>query len=309
MKINEFLNESDNEQLDELLGLGLGLAARGIGKLGGALLRGSSTGKQALQSVGRRVAPNMADSTAAAERILRRAGIDPSSGLNARWKDLLAWQIQRKGMKAFRASQAAAYENGKIAANFVSDLGLKTFGLATLSYDLGNYYLARQAIQEKYANDPDQLNHELNSLNVSTVASIFLPRVVGSVGRLSSKAVGAIVGKIGGPLAGAKWKQALGMIAKGGEASFMLILRSDKGKDWLAKALAHVTLGIDSAEGIISAFGDLIGAGAGMISGTANAAFGGDDINLLTIGAAGKWLPSMLGSKKKTDQTDAEQEN
>lgn len=309
MKINEFLNESDNEQLDELLGLGLGLAARGIGKLGGALLRGSSTGKQALQSVGRRVAPNMADSARKAEIILQRYGIDTSSGFNARWKDLLAWQIQRKGMKAFRASQTAAYENGKIAANFVSDLGLKAFGLATLTYDLGNYYLARQAIQEKYADDPDRLNHELNSLNVSAVASIFLPRVVGSVGRLSSKAIGAIVGKIGGPLAGAKVKQWGGLAAKLGEVGAMGYFRSDKGKEWLANALAHVTLGIDSAESIISAFGDLIGAGAGMISGMANAVFGGDDVNLLTIGAAGKWLPSMLGSKKKTDQTDAEQEN
>jgi len=309
MKINEFLNESDNEQLDELLGLGLGLAARGIGKLGGALLRGSSTGRQAIQSVGRRVAPTMAGSMSKADHILQRAGIDTSTWLNSKWRDVLAWQIQRKGMKAFKAGQAAAYNNGKIAANIVSDLGLKGFGLATLAYDLTSYYHTRQALEEKYANDPERLDQELTSLNVSTVASLFLPRVVGSVGRLGSKAVGAIIGKIGGPLAGAKFKYWGGMVAKLGEAGAMAYFRSDKGKQWLADALAFVTLGIGTASGIISALGDVLGVGVDMATGLAKAALGsdGDDPDLISIGLAGKWLPSMMNDKKKADQADTAQ--
>jgi hypothetical protein len=308
MKINEFLNESDNEQLDELLGLGLGLAARGIGKLGGALLRGSTTGRQTIKSLGPSVAPTMAGSMSRADRVLQRAGIDTSTWLNSKWRDVLAWQIQRKGMKAFKAGQSAAYENGKIAANIVSDLGLKGFGLATLAYDFTSYYHTRQALQEKYADDPDRLDQELTSLNVSTVASLFLPRVVGSVGRLSSKAVGAIIGKVS-PLAGAKVKYWGGMVAKLGEAGAMAYFRSDKGKQWLADALAFVTLGIGAASGIISALGDVLGVGVDMATGLAKVALGsdGDDPDLISIGLAGKWLPSMMNDKKKADQADTAQ--
>lgn len=303
MKINEFLNESDNEKLDELLGIGtaLGLAARGIG----ALTRGSTTGKQAIQAVGNTVAPTKFSSTRSATRMLRSAGIDTNDWLNSTWRNLLARQIQRKGMKAFKASQAAAYENGKIAANLVSDLGLKVVGLATLAYDLTSYYLARQAIQETYANDPDRLNHELNSLNVSTVASLFLPRVAGTVLKMSSKGIAAIIGKVAGPKAGAITKFWGGIVAKSGEAAAMAIFRTDAGKQWLAQALAHVTLGIDSADGVITAFGNLLGAGAKMVTGIANTALGGsdDDPNLFTIGLSGKWLPSELKGTADASQT------
>jgi len=292
MKINELLNESDNEQLDEILGTLLGLGARGIGKLGGALLKGSKTGKQAVQAVTHRVAPTMAASTGKADRILRGAGIDTSTWLNSKWRDVLAWQIQRKGMKAFKLSQAAAYENGKIAANLVGDLGLSGFGLATLAYDLTSYYHTRQVLEEKYANDPDKLNDELASLNVSTVASIFLPRVVGSLGKMSSGVVGAIIGKVAGPRAGAITKFWGGTIAKVGEASAMAIFRSDAGKKWLADSLAFISAGIGSASKIISALGDLFKAAGGVIGDLFNTLLGNP--NLISIGVAGKWLPSGM---------------
>jgi len=295
MKINELLDTSQIEDLDEsllgLLGTGVGLAARGAG----ALLKGSKTGKQALQAVGRRVAPTMAASTGKADRILRSAGVDTSTWLNSKWRDVLAWQIQRKGMKAFKAGQAAAYENGKIATNLVSDLGLSAFGLATLAYDLTSYYHTRQALQEKYANDPDKLDQALNELNVGMVASVFLPRVVGTLGKMTSKVVGSIIGKVAGPRAGAFTKFWGGMVAKAGEASAMAIFRSDAGKKWLADSLAFVSTGIGVASKLLSALGDLIKAAGGVISDLFNTLF--DNPNLISIGVAGKWLPSGMGDK------------
>jgi hypothetical protein len=302
MKINELLNESDNEQLDEILGTLLGLGVKGAAKLGGALLRGSSTGKQALQAV-RRTAPTMAGSTRAATSILQRAGVDTSTLLNSKWRDLLAWQIQRKGMKAFKLGQAAAYENSKIAINKLTDLGLHTTGLITSGIELTQYFQVRQALQEKYADDPAKLDEELNSLNVSTVASLFLPRVIGSVGRLSSKAVGGIIGAVSrSPRAGAMVKQWLGMAAKMGETAAMVAFRTtDAGKKWLADALAFISLGIGSASSLLETLGELLGAGLGTLAGLAASA----DPDLITIGMAGKWLPSLIGSNSKSDQADA----
>lgn len=304
MKINELLNESDNEQLDEILGTLLGLGARGIGKLGGALLKGSKTGKQAMQAVTHRVAPAMAASTSKADRILRTSGVDTSTWLNSKWRDVLAWQIQRKGMKAFKLSQAAAYENGKISANLVSDLGLTGFGLATLAYDLSSYYHTRQALEEKYANDPDKLDQALIELNVGTVASVFLPRVIGSLGKMTSTTVGAIIGKIAGPRAGAFTKFWGGMVAKVGEATAMAIFRSDAGKKWLADSLAFVSAGIGTASKLISALGNLIEAAGGVISDIFNTLIGSP--NLLSIGAAGKWLPSSMDESLPRQKVKAE---
>jgi hypothetical protein len=299
MKINELLNESDNEQLDEILGAALGLAARGAG----ALLRGSSTGAQALQAV-RRTAPTMAGSTRAATSILQRAGVDTSTILNSKWRDILAWQIQRKGMKAFKAGQAAAYENGNIALNKLTDLGLHTTGLITSGIELSQYFQVRQALQEKYADDPDKLDEELNSLNVTTVGSLFLPRVIGSVGRLSSKAVGGIIGAVSrSPRAGAVVKQWLGMAAKMGETAAMVAFRTtDAGKKWLAEALAFISLGIGTASSILDTLIDIIGGGLGTLAGLAS----GKEPDLISIGMAGKWLPSLIGSTSKSDQADAD---
>jgi hypothetical protein len=297
MKINELLNESENEKLDEILGATLGLAAKGVG----ALLRGSSTGAQTLQAV-RRAAPTMAGSTRAATSILQRAGVDTSTILNSKWRDILAWQIQRKGMKAFKRGQAAAYENSNIALNKLTDLGLHTTGLITSGIELSQYFQVRQALQEKYADDPAKLDEELNSLNVTTVGSLFLPRVIGTVGRLSSKAVGGIIGAIS-PRAGAVAKQWLGMAAKMGETAAMVAFRTtDAGKKWLAEALAFISLGIGTASSILDTLIDLVGGGLGILAGLAS----GKDPDLITIGMAGKWLPSLIGSTSKSDQADAD---
>jgi hypothetical protein len=297
MKINELLNESENEKLDEILGATLGLAAKGVG----ALLRGSSTGAQTLQAV-RRTAPTMAGSTRAATSILQRAGVDTNTWLNSKWRDLLARQIQKKGMKAFKQGQAAAYENSNIALNKLTDIGLHTTGLITSGIELTQYFQVRQALQEKYADDPDKLDEELNSLNVTTVGSLFLPRVIGSVGRLSSKAVGGIIGAIS-PRAGAVAKQWLGMAAKMGETAAMVAFRTtDAGKKWLAEALAFISLGIGTASSILDTLIDIIGGGLGTLAGLAS----GKDPDLISIGMAGKWLPSLIGSTSKSDQADAD---
>ena len=294
MKINEFLNESDNEKLDEILGTVLGLAGSGLGlaaKGAGAVLRGANTGKQVVQQVGRRVAPTKAGSTAKATSRLQDMGIDPTnSWLNSKWRDLLAWQIQRKGMKAFKAGQAAAYENGKIAANLVSDLGLKAFGAATLSYDLYQYYQARQAAEEQYANDPEKLDQALTELNTGLIASVFLPGVIGGVGKLTSKAVGAIIGKVASPRAGAMVKYWGTMVSKGGEAAAMGIFRTDAGKKWLAEALANVSVGAGIGEAIMDKFRKLIGMAGDALSSL---------IPLpLRIAATGKWLPNEMDKEK-----------
>jgi hypothetical protein len=311
MKINEFLNESDNKQLDELLGTAaaLGLVGKGIAKGVGALTRGSTTGRQTLQRVGPRVAPTQAGSTAKADRILQRIGINSNTWLGSRWRDLLAIQIQRKGMKAFNLAQARAYENGKIGANLISDLGLTGFGVATLAIDIGQYYLARQAIEEQYANDPGQLNQALNELNVSTVASVIAPRVVGSVMKMSSKVIGAIVGKVAGPQLGAATKYWGGIVAKAGEAGAMAFFRNtDAGKKWLADALSFVTMGIGAAETLINDFMELgktiVNVGKD-VAGTLGMGSGGDGMDLISIGKAamnGKsgadaWSPSSLAGQ------------
>jgi len=289
MKINEFLNESDNEKLDELLGTVLGLAGSGLGlaaKGAGAVLRGANTGKQVVQQVGRRAAPTMAGSTAKATRQLQNIGVDTNSWLNSKWRDLLAWQIQRKGMKAFKAGQAAAYENGKIAANLVSDLGLKAFGAATLAYDLSQYYQARQAAEEQYANDPEKLDQALTELNTGLIASVFLPGVIGGVGKMTSKAVGAIIGKVASPRAGAMVKYWGTMVSKGGEAAAMGIFRTDAGKKWLAEALANVSVGAGIADSVLDGLKKLIGMAGDALSSL---------IPLpLRIAATGKWLPNDM---------------
>jgi hypothetical protein len=300
MKINEFLNESDNEQLDEILGTVLGLAGSGLGlaaKGAGAILRGANTGKQVVQQVGRRVAPTKAGSTAQATRRLQDMGIDPTnSWLNSKWRDLLAWQIQRKGMKAFKAGQAAAYENGKIASNLVSDLGLKGFGAATLAYDLYQYYHARQAAEEKYANDPEKLDQALTELNTGLIASVFLPGIIGGVGKMTSKAVGAIIGKVASPRAGAMVKYWGTMVSKGGEAAAMGIFRTDAGKKWLAEALANVSVGAGIGEAIMDKLRKLIGmAGDALLS----------LVPLpLRIAATGKWLPNEMDKEKITPEPE-----
>jgi hypothetical protein len=307
MKINEFLNESDNEKLDELLGTALGLAGLAA-KGAGALLKGSKTGKQVIQQVGRRVAPTKAGSTAKATSRLQDMGIDPTnSWLNSKWRDLLAWQIQRKGMKAFKAGQAAAYENGKIAVNVVTDLGLSGFGMATLAIDISQYYLARQALEEKYANDPEKLNQALNELNVSTVASIIAPRIIGTVGKMSSKVVGAIVGKVAGPKAGAVTKFWGGILAKTGEAGAMAFFRTtDAGKKWLANALSYVTMGIGTAQGLIKDFMELFSAIVDVAKDIAGV-LGGGGMDLISIGKAamnGKsvWTPGTADEEPKTSK-------
>jgi hypothetical protein len=297
MKINEFLHESENEKLDELLGTVLGLAGSGLGmaaKGAGAILKGANTGKQVVQQVGRRVAPTKAASTAKATRQLQDIGVNTNSWLNSRWRDLLAWQIQRKGMKAFKAGQAAAYENGKIAANLVSDLGLKIFGAASLAYDISQYYQARQAAEEKYANDPEKLDQALNELNTGLITSVFLPGIIGGVGKMTSKAVGAIIGKVASPRAGAMVKYWGGMIAKGGEVAAMGIFRTEAGKKWLAEALANVSVGAGIADSIMDSLKKLMG-----MAGDALASL----LPLpLRIAATGKWLPNEMDRETPTSE-------
>jgi hypothetical protein len=290
MKLNELLDESADEKLDEILnliGAGLGLAARGAG----TVLRGANTGKQVIQHVGSRIAPTMASSTAKASRKLKDMGIDPnSSWLNTKWRNLLASQIQRKGMKAFKASEAAAYENGKIAANYVSDLGLKAFGAATLAYDLAQYYQARQAAEEKYADDPAKLDQALNELNTGLVASIFLPGVIGLAGKLTSKVVGSIIGKVASPRAGAMVKHWGGMVSKVGEAAAMGIFRTEAGNKLLAQALANISVGAGIGDDILNGIKKLMN-----MAGNALASL----LPLpLRIAATGKWLPNEMDKEK-----------
>jgi hypothetical protein len=235
MKLNELLNESENEELDEFILPALGLAARGVGML----FRGARNIPKNIPKIPVPRVPTNASATRLAtaqhnQSWVNKLGFSKDSTIG-KWRiQSMSKAIQKRGIKA---RDEAIYNNMQAATavqDKMANLGLKIVGTTTFFYSAYDYLMSRWAL------DPDDPNYndQMAKLNGEFLMGFIVPKVIGGMGKITSGLVGKLMKMTGLPKAGemaARWGRHVSRI---GEAAALVFLRTDEGKKWFAQTFA-----------------------------------------------------------------------
>jgi hypothetical protein len=235
MKLNELLNQSENQELDEFILPGLGLAARGAGML----FRGARNIPKNIPKVPVPRVPTNAGASRLAtaqynQGLVNKLGFSKDSAVG-KWRiQSMSKAIQKRGIKA---RDQAIYQNMQAATAIqdkMANLGLKIVGTTTFLYSVYDYLMSRWALDP---NDPGY-NDQLTKLNGEFLMGFIVPKVIGGIGKITSGLVGGLMKMTGLPKAGemvARWGR---HVARVGEAAALVFLRTDEGKKWFAQTFA-----------------------------------------------------------------------
>ena len=235
MKVNELLSEDElDEIVAPLVSLGA-MAAKGVG----ALMRGAKNTPKDISKVPVPSVPTTKQATKIAKQQykdswLNKLGFSKNSTVG-KWRiDSMTKAVQKRGMK----EKAKAIQHNMEVATSIQDkmanLGLSVVSTGFFFYATYDYLMSRWALDP---NDPNY-DAQLSKLNGEFLMGFIVPKVIGSIGKISSGLVGGLMKMTGLPKAGemaARWGR---HVSRVGEVAAMAWLRTDAGKKWFAQTFA-----------------------------------------------------------------------
>lgn len=244
MKIDHLLTE---EELQEFLGIGTALGAIGRGAAG--LMRGARTvplniGKTAIPKVPGQVAATRQAANQYAGTWWNKLGFSQNSTVG-KWRiNSMAKAIQKRGLQAHKSAIMQNMQAATAAQEKIANLGLSIASKGFFLYATYDYLMSRWAL------DPNDPNYEeqLAKLNGEFIMGFIMPKVVGALGKVSSKVIGKMIQATGFPRAGEVARRWLGHVARVGEVAAMAWFRTDAGKKWFAETFPAV-MGLFKAAG------------------------------------------------------------